>query len=68
MSFELVPAGLADDQILSFAEMAALAGVSVATFKRLGDAGPKLTRISARRCGATVRNFRAWLASRQVTN
>jgi predicted DNA-binding transcriptional regulator AlpA len=58
-----------DDRVLSLAEFAQLAGLSVPTVRRLlriGD-GPTITRLSTRRIGVRIRHGRAWLDARAIT-
>jgi predicted transcriptional regulator len=54
---------LVDDRIMSLVEFSEVAGVSVATLRRLIKAGegPPVTWMSSRRCGIRVRHGREWL-------
>ena len=57
---------LADDRVLALAAFCEVAGISIATLRRLiktGD-GPRVTWLSARRCGVRVRHGREWLDGR----
>jgi hypothetical protein len=57
----------ADDlKVLSFKEWCRLCGFSLATGRRIINAGigPVITQLSARRIGVTVANHLAWQASR----
>src|SRR5262249_40064207 len=57
-----------DDQVLSLREFAALAGISIATLRRLikEERGPAVTWLSTRRCGIRLKHGRSWLDSRTV--
>jgi predicted DNA-binding transcriptional regulator AlpA len=57
------PGGLADDRVLTLAEFAEIAGISVVTLRRLiaQKRGPPITKLSPRRLGIRVRHGRAWL-------
>src|SRR5262249_7101681 len=66
LPFLLREGQLHDEQVLSFAQWCALNGISKRTGRRLlaaGD-GPVVTQLSEKRIGITVRNNRAWQASR----
>jgi predicted DNA-binding transcriptional regulator AlpA len=54
---------LTDDRIMSFDEFCKLAGISIATLRRLVKApqGPSVTRMSLRRVGIRVRDAKRWL-------
>ena len=54
---------LVDDRVMSLLEFSEVAGVSVATLRRLIKAGegPPVTWVSSRRCGIRVRHGREWL-------
>jgi hypothetical protein len=56
-----------DDRVMSFKQWCILNGVSERTGRRLldGGDGPTITRLSPRRIGVSVRNNRAWQASRE---
>jgi predicted DNA-binding transcriptional regulator AlpA len=56
------------DQVLNLHQFAALAGISIATLRRLIKAGkgPTVTWLSARRCGVRLKHGRAWLDARAV--
>jgi len=53
-------------RVISFKEAAALAGLSVSTFKQLitNRDGPRLTRLSERRRGVRLSDFTRWLDER----
>jgi predicted DNA-binding transcriptional regulator AlpA len=57
------------DRVLSVAEFAALAGLSVPTLRRLikANCGPRLIRLSPRRVGIRVSDGNGWLESRAST-
>jgi predicted DNA-binding transcriptional regulator AlpA len=57
------PFPMAEDRIISLAEFAAIAGISLITLRRLiaRKQGPPVTKISPRRLGIRVRHGRAWL-------
>jgi hypothetical protein len=54
---------LVDYRVLSLLEFSEVAGVSVATLRRLIKAGrgPRVTWMSSRRCGIRIRHGREWL-------
>src|SRR5262249_50720616 len=54
---------LVDDRVMSLLEFSEVAGVSIATLRRLIKAGggPPVTWVSSRRCGIRVRHGREWL-------
>lgn len=54
---------LVDDRVMTLLEFSAVAGVSVATLRRLIKAGrgPSVTWMSWRRCGIRLRHGREWL-------
>jgi hypothetical protein len=58
-----VPAGLEDDRVLPIPVAAVVSGTSTPTLRREIKAGrgPKVTWVSARRCGIRVRHLREWL-------
>jgi ATP-dependent helicase YprA (DUF1998 family) len=60
---------LHDDQVLSFFEWCQLNRFSERTGRRIlkGANGPKVTMLSPRRVGITVRNNRNWQQSRERT-
>jgi predicted DNA-binding transcriptional regulator AlpA len=60
------PYGLADDQVMTLAELAQLTGLSVVTLRRCiaNRTGPPVTKLSERRIGVRVRHARAWLDAR----
>ena len=55
-----------DNRVLTLAQWCALNGISLATGRRLINAGtgPVITQLSPRRIGVTVRDNRPWQASR----
>jgi predicted DNA-binding transcriptional regulator AlpA len=55
-----------DDKVMTLAEFLGRATISRSTWKRLNDAGdgPTITRLSARRLGVRLRDYRAWLNRR----
>jgi hypothetical protein len=57
---------LVDDRVMSLLEFSEVAGVSVATLRRLIKAGrgPPVTWMSSRRCGIRVHHGREWLDAR----
>jgi predicted DNA-binding transcriptional regulator AlpA len=59
-------AGLAEDRVMTLAELAQLTGLSVVTLRRAiaNKTGPTVTRLSERRIGVRVRHARAWLDSK----
>jgi predicted DNA-binding transcriptional regulator AlpA len=66
MTISAESGGLNPDRVYSLAFIADLAGISLATLRRLiraGD-GPQLTRISERRVGIRGRHGTAWLDAR----
>jgi predicted DNA-binding transcriptional regulator AlpA len=59
-----LPSAIVDEhQVLTLDQTAKLANISPATLRRRLDdgSGPKVIRLSARRVGIRVRDFRAWL-------
>jgi len=58
--------GAEADFVLSINEFSRLAGVSIATARRLiaADDGPIVTRLSERRIGIRMRHAREWLDAR----
>jgi predicted DNA-binding transcriptional regulator AlpA len=52
-----------DDMVMTLAEFAMAAGISIATVRRrIADGtGPRIVHLSARRIGVRVRDYRAWL-------
>jgi hypothetical protein len=61
-----LPGALAADRVYNLSEFATIAGLSLATLRRLiksGD-GPAITHLSERRCGIRGRHGVAWLDSR----
>jgi predicted DNA-binding transcriptional regulator AlpA len=54
-----------DDRVISYPEAAKSAGISECTLRRRINAGtgPRTVRLSARRVGIRVRDFRTWLES-----
>jgi len=60
------PLGLVDDRVLTFAEFAKIAGISLVTLRRRIAAhdGPIVTKLSERRRGIRVRHAREWLDAR----
>jgi predicted DNA-binding transcriptional regulator AlpA len=55
-----------EDRVLTLAEFASIAGISLVTFRRLiarGD-GPAVTKLSIRRLGVRISHAMAWLDSR----
>jgi hypothetical protein len=56
-----------DDQVLTFVEWCKLNRISERTGRRIldGPDGPKVTMLSPRRIGITVRDNRAWQQSRE---
>jgi hypothetical protein len=61
-----LPGALAADRVYSLSDFATVAGLSLATLRRLiksGD-GPPITHLSERRCGVRGRHGSAWLDSR----
>jgi predicted DNA-binding transcriptional regulator AlpA len=54
------------DRVMSFPEFCQVAGFSIATLRRLIQAGtgPVVTRLSVRRLGIRVRHGREWLDAR----
>lgn len=54
------------DRVRSLPETAAVAGVSIATLRRLiaGGKGPKVTQLSARRIGIRESHLAQWLDAR----
>jgi hypothetical protein len=58
---------LDDQRVMTFAQWCQFNGFSVATGRRLRKAGkgPKITQISDRRIGITVRANRKWQAARE---
>ncbi|HZM87017.1 MAG TPA: hypothetical protein VFF31_10880 [Blastocatellia bacterium] len=64
------PLGLADDRVLSYAEFANIAGISLVTLRRTIAAhdGPIVTKLSQRRRGIRVRHGREWLDARATGN
>ncbi len=63
-----IPADLEHDRVLTIAQAAVIAGVSVATLRREIKAGrgPRVTWLSMRRCGIRVRHLREWLDARMA--
>jgi predicted DNA-binding transcriptional regulator AlpA len=58
-----------EDRVLTLAEFASIAGISLVTLRRLiarGD-GPAVTKLSIRRLGVRVSHAMAWLDSRTST-
>ena len=64
------PLGLADDRVLTLAEFAKIAGISLVTLRRRIAAhdGPIVTKLSERRLGIRVRHAREWLDARASGN
>jgi predicted DNA-binding transcriptional regulator AlpA len=60
------PYGLADNRVMSLAELAQLTGLSVVTIRRCiaNRTGPPVTKLSERRIGVRVRHALAWLDAR----
>jgi prophage regulatory protein len=56
------------DRVMTLAEFAAAAGISIATVhRRIADGtGPRTIRLSERRLGVRVRDYRAWLDARSA--
>jgi predicted DNA-binding transcriptional regulator AlpA len=63
-------AGLADDRVMTLAELAQLCGLSVVTLRRMikDRTGPPITKLSERRIGVRVRHALAWLDARTSQN
>ena len=59
-------AGHDDDRVLSFRQWCEINGISLATGRRIINAGngPVVVQLSPRRIGVTVRANREWLTSR----
>jgi hypothetical protein len=64
------PLGLSDDRVLTLAEFAEIAGISLVTLRRRIAAhdGPIVTKLSERRLGIRVRHAREWLDGRASNN
>jgi hypothetical protein len=64
------PFGLSDDRVLTLAEFAKIAGISLVTLRRRIAAhdGPIVTKLSERRLGIRVRHAREWLDARAGGN
>jgi hypothetical protein len=64
------PLGLFDDHVLTLAEFAKIAGISLVTLRRRIAAhdGPIVTKLSERRLGIRVRHAREWLDARATGN
>ncbi|MFG1341856.1 helix-turn-helix transcriptional regulator [Xanthobacter autotrophicus] len=58
--------GLDDMRVLSLQQVADLAGISLATLRRqiTAGTGPKMLRMSARRVGVRVGDYKRWLEER----
>jgi predicted DNA-binding transcriptional regulator AlpA len=63
----MLPTALDSQRVLSFKQWCALNGISIATARRLLDAGkgPEIVRLSPRRIGVTVAANAAWLEARK---
>lgn len=61
-----IPANLDDERVINLSTFSAMAGLSIATTRRLIKAGqgPRLVRMSARRVGVRVGDARRWIEHR----
>jgi predicted DNA-binding transcriptional regulator AlpA len=61
-----LPISLDDERIIDLTTFSAMAGLSIATTRRLINMGqgPRLVRLSARRVGVRVSDARRWLDQR----
>lgn len=66
MNSSPLPPYLNDDKVIDLTMFSAMAGVSIATTRRLlkNGQGPRLVRMSARRVGVRVRDARHWIEHR----
>jgi predicted DNA-binding transcriptional regulator AlpA len=60
---------MADDRVITLTDFCKVAGVSIATLRRLIKSGeaPPITWLSTRRCGIRVRHGREWLDARTTS-
>jgi predicted DNA-binding transcriptional regulator AlpA len=61
-----LPSFLDDERIIDLTTFSAMAGLSIATTRRLikTGQGPRLVRLSARRVGVRIGDVRRWLEHR----
>jgi hypothetical protein len=68
MQRTVLPNNLTDDHVVSLKQLAELLGMTPIMVRRIPESELPIVRISARRLGITMRNYRRFLETRSRVN